>query len=160
MASGALAAGAGSEETAMGGTSSSVSSSASDAGYLRSIRSISSAVMPSLSITVWKSAKGLLTNSLSAVSGRKPILACPEMMKRSPVLTFTLSRSCTSTILKVPKAFTLTDFSSLISLPRVSKNARTNASASLRCIPVRVASSAARSCQFILFPVIPLWFSG
>ena len=140
--------------------SSELSSFVSSAGYFLFIFSISSRVVPSLRMTVWKSAKGLLTSSLRTLSGRNPILECPEMVMRSPVFTFTLSLSCTSTSLKVPRAFTFTDLSARTPFPRTSKNVRTNASASLRGMPALAANSAARSCQFILFPFITWCFSG
>ena len=99
----------------------------------------------SLRVTVVKCAKGRLTNSRNVPSGVKLILLCPLIWKRSPVLMFTLSRSLTSTNLKVPKPVTLTKLSLRRPSSVNSKKERTKSSACSRGSDSRSAKSAARS---------------
>ena len=119
----------------------SVDSSASG----RSASSSAASGVLSLRVTVVKCAKGRLTNSRNVPSGVKLILLCPLIWKRSPVLMFTLSRSLTSTNLKVPKPVTLTKLSLRRPSSVNSKKERTKSSACSRGSDSRSAKSAARS---------------
>ena len=99
----------------------------------------------SLSVTVVKWANGRLTSSRKVPSGVKLILLCPLIWKRSPVLMFTLSRSLTSTNLKVPKPVTLTKLSFSRPSSVNSKKVRTKSSACSGDSDSRSAKRADRS---------------
>ena len=106
---------------------------------------ISSKSTPSFSTTVSNCENGLLTSSFMRASGVKVILLWPSIRTRSPVLTFTLSRSSTSMILNVPKPFILTTLSFSRLVWMISNIALAKIAASRLFRPLRSTSTCARS---------------
>ena len=109
---------------------------------------------PSLRTTVSNCEKGLFTSSFMAVSGVKVILFLPSITKRSPVCTFTLSRSLVSMILNVPKPLIFTSFSVWRASLTISTSSLTNWTFFLRDNPFFWASRFTKSC-FVLTILLP-----
>ena len=130
------------------GTASSTFCSVSSSSSLSLSTGVSSKTVPSLSTTVSKCANGLLIISFRAGSGVNETLVWPCISKRSPVLTFTLSRLSTSISLKAPRPliFTYLSFSNASSISW--KNSFTKLSAFFLLMPCFSASKSIRSCMF------------
>ena len=111
---------------------------------------------PSLRTTVSNCEKGRFTSSRMAASGVKVILFLPSITKRSPVCTFTLSRSLVSITLNVPKPLIFSSFSSFSTSLIRSTNSLTNWTFFFRDRPFFWASRLTKSCFVltILFPSV------
>ena len=111
---------------------------------------------PSLRTTVSNCEKGRFTSSRMAASGVKVILFLPSITKRSPVCTFTLSRSLVSITLNVPKPLIFSSFSSFNTSLIRSTNSLTNWTFFFRDRPFFWASRLTKSCFVltILFPSV------
>ena len=123
-----------------------------------SVAFASSKSTPSFNTTVSNWEKGLLTSSFIRASGVKVILLCPSISTRSPVLTFTLSRSSTSIILNVPNPLTLTILSFSRFIWIISNIALTKIAASRFSRPWRKTSACDRS-WIEIFPITLLLHS-
>ena len=111
---------------------------------------------PSLRTTVSNCENGRFTSSRMAASGVKVILFLPSITKRSPVCTFTLSRSLVSITLNVPKPLIFSSFSSFSTSLIRSTNSLTNWTFFFRDRPFFWASRLTKSCFVltILFPSV------
>ena len=111
---------------------------------------------PSLRTTVSNCEKGRFTSSRMVASGVKVILFLPSITKRSPVCTFTLSRSLVSITLNVPKPLIFSSFSSFSTSLIRSTNSLTNWTFFFRDRPFFWASRLTKSCFVltILFPSV------